>query len=63
MYLKFSMQQERFGLCFWNLNDREKGTTNAFNSYKLTSKLCLMHLQVKLQRMAVAFSNKNALKR
>ena len=44
MYLKVLKQEKRFGLCFWRLKDREKGTTNAFTSYKLTGKLYLAYL-------------------
>ena len=50
-------QEERFGLHFWSLNDKEKGMTNAFSSKKLTSKLCLVYLEIKLQQNKCAFSN------
>ena len=50
MYLEHLKQQERFGLCIWSLKDRENCTTNASCSYKLTSKLCLVHLDVKLHQ-------------
>ena len=30
MYLEALKQEEKFGLCCWRLNDKEKGTTNAF---------------------------------
>ena len=51
MYLEVLKQEEKFGLCFWSLQDRKKGTTKAFN--------------VKLEQIAatVAFSHKNARKR
>ena len=39
-------QEERFGLRFWRLNDEEKGMTNAFSNYKLTSKLYLVYSEV-----------------
>ena len=64
MYLGVSRKEKRFGLCFGGLNDRQKGTNNAFSSYKQTSKLYLAYLEVKLKTVAdVAFSNKNARKR
>ena len=50
MHLQALKQKERFHLRFWKLNHREKGTINAFRSYKLTSKLCLVYLKVKLQQ-------------
>ena len=50
MYLKVLKQEERFGLCFWTLNNRQKGTTNAFTSYKQKRKLYLVCLDVKLQQ-------------
>ena len=50
MYLKVLKQEERFGVYFWRLNDREKGTANAFSSNKLKSRLCLVYLEVKLQK-------------
>ena len=50
MYLEALKQKEWFGLCFWSLHDTKKGTTNAFSSYKLTSKLCLLYLEVKLKQ-------------
>ena len=43
-YLEVSKQQEKFGLYCWSLNDREKSTTSAFRSYKVSSKLCLVYL-------------------
>ena len=49
MYLEVLNQEERFGLCFCRLNDRDKGTTNAFSSHKLTTKLCLVYLEVKIE--------------
>ena len=39
MYLKVLQQEERFGLRFLRLNERQKGMTNAFSSYKLTRNL------------------------
>ena len=42
MYLEVFKQEERFGLRFWRLNDREKGMTNIFSCFKLTSKLYLV---------------------
>ena len=49
MYLEVLKQEEKFGLRFWKLNQRQKGTTNAFRVKKLTNKLCLLYLEVKLQ--------------
>ena len=65
MYLEVLKQEEKFGLCFWSLHDRKKGTTKAFNSFKLTRKPFLVYLQVKLEQIAatVVFSHKNARKR
>ena len=39
MYLLVLKQKERFGLRFWRLNDRQKGMTNNFISYKVTREL------------------------
>ena len=68
MYLEALKQEERFELFelrLRRLNERRKSTTNAFSSYKLRSKLCLVYLEVKQQqnRCGVAFSNKKARKR
>ena len=51
-----------FGLLFWGLNDKEKGMTNAFSYERLTSNLCLVYLEVKLEEKACAscINNKNA---
>ena len=48
MYLEIFKLEERFGLCFWRLSDKKKGTTKTLGSYKVTSKLCVMYLDVKL---------------
>ena len=53
MYLEVLKQERKFGWPFWRLNDRKKGTTKDFSSYKLTSKLCLMYLEVKLQQDSI----------
>ena len=50
MYLGVLKQEEKFGLCIWRLNGGEKSKTNAFNCYKLTSNLCMVYLDVKLQQ-------------
>ena len=65
MYLEILKQEEVFSLQFWSLNDMQKGTTNAFSIYKLTTKLCLDQLDVKLQqnRCGYCFTIKNARKR
>ena len=47
MYLEVLKEEEMFRLRFWKLHDRRKGATNAFSSYKPTSKLCLLYLKVK----------------
>ena len=54
-------QEERFTLPFIRLKDREKCMTNIFSGYKLTSKLFLVYLEVKLQKIGAltALSNKN----
>ena len=48
MYFEVDKLKESFGLYFWRLNDEEKGMTKAFRCYKLTSKMCLVYLDVKL---------------
>ena len=48
MYLEVLKKKERFDLRFSRLNNREKGMTNAFSRYKLTSKLSLVYLEVTL---------------
>ena len=54
-------QEERFTLPFIRLKVREKCMTNIFSGYKLTSKLFLVYLEVKLQKIGAlaALSNKN----
>ena len=49
MYLEVFNQDERFGLRFLRLNDKEKGMTIAFCGTKLATKLCLVYLEVELQ--------------
>ena len=49
MYFEVLKEEETLVLLFLMLNDREKGRSNAFSCYKLTSKLCPMYLDVKLQ--------------
>ena len=49
MYLEILKQGETFCLRFWKLKDNRKGTTTTFSSYKLTRKLCLVYLDLKLQ--------------
>ena len=49
MYLEVLKEEERFGLFLLMLNDRQKSMTNAFCSYKLTKKLCVVYLEIKLQ--------------
>ena len=50
MYLELLKQVERFRLCFSRLHNEEKDMNNAFSSYELTTKLCLVYLEVKLQQ-------------
>ena len=50
MYLEVLKQEKMFGLRFWNLDDKEEGIANAFLEKKLTIKLCLVYLQVKLRQ-------------
>ena len=50
-------QEKKFGLRFWRLHDRGKDMTNAFRGKKLTSKLCLVYLQVKLRQNKCASCN------
>ena len=47
-YLEDLKEEKRFGLCFWKLHDRKKVTDKTFSTYKLTSKLRLVYLEVKL---------------
>ena len=49
MYLEALKQEERFHLRFCRPIHREKGVNNNFCIYKLTKKLCLLYLKVKLQ--------------
>ena len=65
MYLEALKEEEMFHLRFSRLHDRRKSTTNAFDSYKLTNKLCLLYLEVKLtqNRWGCCISNKNAIRR
>ena len=53
MYLEVFKQEERLGLRFQRLNDRNKNKAKAFGSYKVTSNLCLAYLEVKLQQDSV----------
>ena len=50
MYLEVLQQEEMFNLRFWRIKQLHKGMNNAFSSYKLTSKICLLYLEVKLQQ-------------
>ena len=54
MHLEVLKEEEMFGLPFLGLNDKEKGLTNAFTCKKLTSKLYLVYLDVKLQENTCA---------
>ena len=38
-----------FRLCFYSLKDKEGGIPNAFSAKKLTSKVYLVYLEIKLQ--------------
>ena len=48
MYLEVLKKEEKFGSFFRRLRDREKGMNNIFSSYKLTRKLSVVYLEVKL---------------
>ena len=48
MYLEVLKQEERYGWCFWRLNDRKKGTADAYSSYKQASMVYVVYLEVKL---------------
>ena len=50
LFLDLKMLGESFGVRFWRLNDGEKGMTDTFSGRKLTSKLCCVYLEVKLQQ-------------
>ena len=49
MYLEVLKQQERLGLRFQRLNHGKKNRAKTFDTFKVTSKLCLVYLLVKLQ--------------
>ena len=49
MYLEMLKQEERLGLRIWWLNNRRKSMTNVLDSYKLTKKLWVNFLDIKLQ--------------
>ena len=49
-YLVMLKEVEKFGFLFWKLNNKEKYITDTFSHYKLTSKLCLVYFEVKLQQ-------------
>ena len=50
MYLEVLEHEERFNLQFQILNGYRKGIIQAFSSYKLTRKWCMIHLKIKLQQ-------------
>ena len=50
MYLEALKQEERFHLRLWRISQTEKAMNNAFSSYNLTSELCLLYLETKLQQ-------------
>ena len=50
MYLDVFKHEERFGLQFQRLNGKKKAMTQAFSSYKLRNKTCMVYLKVKLQQ-------------
>ena len=50
MYLEVLIQEERFRLCFWRVNDTNKNMTKAVSGSKLASKLYIVHLEVKVQQ-------------
>ena len=50
MHLEVPKEEEKLGLHFKRLNSKKKGMAHAVSSYKLTSKPCLMYLNVKLQQ-------------
>ena len=49
MYLEMLKQEERLRLRIWWLNNRRKSMTNVLDSYKLTKKLWVNFLDIKLQ--------------
>ena len=63
MHFEVLKQEEKFGLRFWMLNDRGKGMINTLSKKKLTSKLWLVYLQVKLQQKstsaAISYKSRN----
>ena len=55
MCLEDLKEEEWFHLRFWRLNNKEKGMNNAFSDYKLSSKLWLVYLEVKLRQTRCGF--------
>ena len=53
--LKVLKQEEMFGFRFWRLKDRKKGMPNAISGKKLTSKMYLVYLHVKLTQYDCAY--------
>ena len=43
------MSQERYGCCFYRINDSNKCTENTFNVYRLLSKISLVNVEVNLE--------------
>ena len=50
MYLEVLKEEERYDCCFRRLNDSKKGTTDTSSGYKLTNKVRLVHIKVKIQQ-------------
>ena len=55
MYLEVLKQEKKFAWHFLRLNDKKKCMTNAFRGKKLTTKLCVVYIQVKLQQSRSAY--------
>ena len=49
-YLQDLKREKRFRCCFRRLNAKKKGKAKTFGTYKLTRKLYLVYLEVKLQQ-------------
>ena len=46
-YLDVLKHQKSYGVCFWGLNNMEKGRTYNFTAYKTVNKVKLIYLEVK----------------
>ena len=59
MYFRAVGASEKVWCKFWNLNDQEKGMANAFSEKRLINQLCVVDLEIKLERNRCACSINN----